>query len=84
MLGNKAFARNPALGARMLAKTGMSASAIVGMLKDTPAAGGSSTASPSASRAARNPNVGSGAPVATKAAGSSLADRMLAARGTRK
>ena len=78
VLGSKSFARNPALGARLLARTGMSASAIVGTLRDTPAAGGQSA---SAARSDRNPRVGADAPVAPRAAGSSLADRMLAARG---
>ena len=78
VLGAKSFAKNPALGARLLATTGLSASAIVGTLRDTQAAGGSSASN---SRADRNPNVGTGAAAAPRAAGTTLTDRMLALRG---
>ncbi len=60
VLGNKSFARAPALGARLLATTGMSAKAIVGLLAEAPAAVASGQAS--SARSDRNPALGQGSP----------------------
>ena len=66
VIGNKLFASNPALGARLLATTSLGAKAILGCLRDSPAA---ASAIAPASRAQNNPTVGSGAaPAPTGAA----------------
>jgi hypothetical protein len=59
VIGSRAFSRNPAVGAHMLASTSMSASAILGVLRDTPV-----SASAADSRSARNPNIGTDAAAA--------------------
>lgn len=56
VLASKSFARNPAVGAHMLANTSMDASGILAVLRDTPATAAD------AGRAARNPNLGTSAP----------------------
>ena len=59
VLGSRAFARNPAVGAHLLANTAMDAEAILGVLRDTPAA-----AAGDGGRASRNPSIGTGAAAA--------------------
>lgn len=80
VLGSKAFARAPALGAKMLATTGLSAKAIVGMLREAQAA--SAPRSASASRSERNPTVGANAPAPRGEVSASI-DRMAALMGAR-
>jgi hypothetical protein len=58
VIGSRAFVRNPAIGAHLLANTPMSAAAILGALRDAPAG----TGAVDAARAARNPNLGTSAP----------------------
>jgi hypothetical protein len=58
VIGSRAFVRNPAIGAHLLANTPMSATAILGALRDAPAGTGAADAA----RSARNPNLGAGAP----------------------
>lgn len=58
VLASKAFARNPAVGAHLLANTDMSAEAVLSVLRDAPAASSTNDAA----RAARNPNLGANAP----------------------
>jgi hypothetical protein len=53
VLGSRVFASNPALGARLLATTALPAKAILGCIRDSPAASTQST-----SRAAGNPAIG--------------------------
>lgn len=59
VVGSRAFARNAAVGAHLLASTSMDAGAILAVLRDTPA-----TASGDGGRAARNPSIGTGAAAA--------------------
>lgn len=58
VLSSKAFARNAAIGAHLLANTSMSAAAVMSVLRDAPAAASSNDAA----RSARNPNLGASAP----------------------
>jgi hypothetical protein len=53
VLGHKSFAGNPVLGARLLATTAMSAKAIIGCLRDSPA-----PVVAHSGRSAGNPNLG--------------------------
>lgn len=53
VLGHKSFAGNPVLGARLLATTAMSAKAIIGCLRDSPA-----LVVAHSGRSAGNPNLG--------------------------
>jgi hypothetical protein len=78
VLGNKAFARAPAMGAKLLATTNLSAKAITGLLAEAPAAATSSPAS--SARSERNPQLGGGAPNRGAAAESHMVASMQKAR----
>ena len=74
VLGSKFFAGNPALGARLLSTTSLSARTIIGCLRDSPAVGASRP-----DRAARNPNVGPSGGRSPGAGPNAIQDRWSAA-----